>query len=734
MAFDIRLLDKLSYDDAEPLLGQYIHDLINQFVESDVGQVHVETHPQGGHWIGTFIEMAYLYGEMTPPKMTKRDAQEVMEYILPRKLTLTGPSDTDDAISELVAFWTFLKQDYKLRSAGAIAKYLTSIEDKFPSWMFDPSRGGFAKSFMVQGMQAGHDMMTQEGVAAFQAEYNKQIKNEQIKTDSDAKLPLSQALSMPETPPDIKVMLEHLGVDVPEEGQAVDPATLLGQLMSAVDKLEALEEAEEAGKLEVLETGQEGQVLPSSGFEPEFLRSLRAQSMGITGGLTGDVSLSEEAAALLKSQTITETEPGTILQDFQMLLDRSEAGELTVSGKRQQIPMKLLKKLNQDLCNPITLDLKRPQQQSYPPIHGLYLLLRATGLTKVVAKGKTQQLVLNFEVYDSWRQLNPTERYCTLLEAWLIRGRPEMLGDDRSGYFNEGNFALQGWQSIASRKKTTYDSYADQKSLGTWPRLHNLALMELFGMVRITQAEPDLGKGWRIRSVEALPWGEAVMPLVGRAYVSNGMIWPSETDATAPLNELQPTLKPHFPAWKQSLAMPPRPSFKPGRHVFKVTMARAKRVWRRIAVSGEASLSDLSSLILKSVDFASDHLDQFTYRDEMGRRVEVAHPYMEEGGPSTDEVKIGSLPLSEGSVMEYLFDFGDCWEFEVLLESIESEEPVTQSAGVDGVAKPKKSKRAKKSKTVKRSSRGRRSRKQPGEILESHGEAPPQYPDFDEEW
>lgn len=101
-------------------------------------------------------------------------------------------------------------------------------------------------------------------------------------------------------------------------------------------------------------------------------------------GATAAPNLSDDAIALLKTETIPPTEPGTILQDFQMLLDRIEAGTLAVGGKKQQIPMKLLGELNQSLINPITLDPKRPQQQSYPPLHGLYLLLRATGIAKIV--------------------------------------------------------------------------------------------------------------------------------------------------------------------------------------------------------------------------------------------------------------------------------------------------------------------------------------------------------------
>ncbi len=127
---------------------------------------------------------------------------------------------------------------------------------------------------------------------------------------------------------------------------------------------------------------------------------------------------------------------------------------------------------------------------------------------------------------------------------------------------------------------------------------------------------------------------------------------------------------------------------------FKVSLGK---IWRRIAISSKMTLADLGSLILESVDFDSDHLDMFTYKNQIGRTVEVSHPYAD-GSPSTDEVRIGDLPLVEGFSMTYVFDFGDWWEFNVQLEKIQADE----------------------------------SRSKDGAIIERYGEAPQQYPDWDE--
>ncbi|GAP99850.1 hypothetical protein [Leptolyngbya sp. NIES-2104] len=94
-----------------------------------------------------------------------------MESTLPRKVTILDPSEAEDAIPELVAFWRFLQRQYNLRSANAIVKYLESIATQFPGMMSDPARGGIAKTLMMMGHQAEFDMTNSQGIEAFQQQY-----------------------------------------------------------------------------------------------------------------------------------------------------------------------------------------------------------------------------------------------------------------------------------------------------------------------------------------------------------------------------------------------------------------------------------------------------------------------------------------------------------------------------------------------------------------------------------
>lgn len=533
--------------------------------------------------------------------------------------------------------------------------------------MNDSSNFGMAKSFFTAGLAAGFDMTTQEGMAGFQEQYNQNIR---------------ESKATPSVPPGLEMLVGNL--NLPDGGipRATPPPKELQNLLNALAG--AMQSSQHANaKL------QQSQLPEETAATDDFHQQLRASLWQTAAEELPP--LSEDAIALLKQQSITETEPGTILRDFQTLLDFVGDTGIAVSATNHLLSMKSLADLNQRLSQPIQLDLKRPQQKSYPPINGLYLLLRATGLGQIISQGKKHFLVLNSEVLPSWNSLNPTERYLTLLEAWMIRADEEMVGERRNP-FNEGSKCIKYWPSIP-KKGQKINSYAEQQSLSYWPELHNLALMKLFGFLQVESGKPEAGKGWRIKRIQQLPFGDALMQVIVRTFIEHGMVWESEANPTIPFGELQPALQPYFPEWQNTLAIP-KHEFCSGVCIFKVSLGK---IWRRIAISSKMTLADLGSLILESVDFDSDHLDMFTYKNQIGRTVEVSHPYAD-GSPSTDEVRIGDLPLVEGFSMTYVFDFGDWWEFNVQLEKIQADE----------------------------------SRSKDGAIIERYGEAPQQYPDWDE--
>ncbi len=172
MTFNIYQLDNLYLDEAEPLLEDYQDEIIELFANSTEGQSYLETHSDMGGWIAHLIYYGYSYEGFTLPQMTDDDVKLVLESLFPRKISLFSPEDADDAITELIAFWQFLKREYQLSNADAILEYLHEIEPNFRDIMNDTSKFGMAKSFFMMGQKAGFDMSTQEGLNQFTLHYN----------------------------------------------------------------------------------------------------------------------------------------------------------------------------------------------------------------------------------------------------------------------------------------------------------------------------------------------------------------------------------------------------------------------------------------------------------------------------------------------------------------------------------------------------------------------------------
>jgi hypothetical protein len=241
-------------------------------------------------------------------------------------------------------------------------------------------------------------------------------------------------------------------------------------------------------------------------------------------------------------------------------------------------------------------------------------------------------------------------------------------------------------------------------------RLHNVALLYLFGFIEVKGAEPLAGKGWRITEAKPLPFGTAMMHLLRATDWQRGMFLEYEEELeeerslgidvvvqqSTPTEILQEEFQALdlFPEWEKNLQLPEAES-KDGVFIFKVSL---KTAWRKIAIPSNLTLYDFSSAILKAFNFYNDHLHQFTYKDRQGCKQRIIHPYSQDP-PSTDEVLIRDWQIGIGDPITYVFDFGDWWEFNVVLESIEEPDP--------------KFKKAK--------------------VIDKKGKAPEQYPDYDEE-
>ncbi len=386
-------------------------------------------------------------------------------------------------------------------------------------------------------------------------------------------------------------------------------------------------------------------------------------------------SLSSAQQDLLRAQAFDDRRPGTVVADFEMLLEFIGLEGVAIGGRHGLLPLAALGELNARLAEPMRVAMKRPTQKSYPALHGLYLLLRATGLGRVRPTGKAECLVLDPGALASWQGLNPTERYFALLEAWLLHARDAMVGEGEDPF--QGEYLLDVillFDAIGEDRGTAGEAIQGHYHNRYRGAGCNLSLMALFGLVELEQGAPGTKKGeWRVQRVRRRPFGQALLAAAFAASAGRGGE-PGEEEVPegevagfpVPLfGMLQAGLAPYFPAWRNNLTLPVE-EFRAGVHTFRVSLGP---VWRRIGATGAMTLDDLAHAILRTFKFDSDHLYCFLLRDRFGVWVSVNAPDMEEG-PRTDETRLGDLPLHVGEAMTYVFDFGDDWRFTVVLEEV----------------------------------------------------------------
>jgi hypothetical protein len=139
-------------------------------------------------------------------------------------------------------------------------------------------------------------------------------------------------------------------------------------------------------------------------------------------------------------------------------------------------------------------------------------------------------------------------------------------------------------------------------------------------------------------------------------------------------------------------------------HIFRASL-KAK-LYRDIEIDSSGSLADLAEAIIGAFDFDFDHAFGF-YSKLTGRYHESPEQYelfadMEDtdsDAGSVERTKISQAFAAVGKKMLFVFDYGDEWRFEVRLTALGEKMPKTRYP----------------------------------RMVTSMGEAPPQYPDEDEE-
>ncbi len=367
-------------------------------------------------------------------------------------------------------------------------------------------------------------------------------------------------------------------------------------------------------------------------------------------------------SSVLTEQTIDLDHPGSLLRDFNCLLEAIGPTGIDITPANRTPKARFMTQLNEQLAHPIEVAFKRPMPRSYPNVSGLYLLLRVAGMGQIQ---QNKRMRLDPVALENWYELNPTEQYFTLLESWLQRGDLEILGDISSSFYEPIKQWLEFYPSIPTEGLQIAGDRRAEEYINYVPGPINLALMGMFGFVSIEQGSPSPNKGWCIKKVERTPFGDA---LLARLFAYMTSEWKELLEPDDPFfGHLKPIYQPFFPEWQQYLHLPEAEA-NDKLHIFKISLGRD--LWRRIAAPAASTLGELATAILDAFAFDYDHLYAFYVENRFGTSVRIDHPQLGEP-PFTNQVHIGDLPLQAGAEMTFLYDFGDHWEFSVQLERLD---------------------------------------------------------------
>jgi hypothetical protein len=118
---------------------------------------------------------------------------------------------------------------------------------------------------------------------------------------------------------------------------------------------------------------------------------------------------------------------------------------------------------------------------------------------------------------------------------------------------------------------------------------------------------------------------------------------------------------------------PARRSSQPGTvHQVKVTLRGVRPpIWRRLQIPSGATLRKLHDALQIAFGWEDAHLHEFRVGARRFGRPDTADGWAEPGGTaSEDGTTLGQVARRKGAKLLYVYDFGDSWEHEVVVETI----------------------------------------------------------------
>jgi hypothetical protein len=176
-AFNIYELvfDHSSGDYLEDKAQRYQEQLLALFWKSPEGRILSKRERENRGWLEPVLSLGLNYLGVTPAQMAPAQFRELLFEVFPRKVTVSA-SQAPQIIRELRLFWQFLAREFSLSNASGCLKILNErAAEQLEEELEDPANFGIAKTFLLEGLERGFDLSSQEGIEDWMNTYNSEM-------------------------------------------------------------------------------------------------------------------------------------------------------------------------------------------------------------------------------------------------------------------------------------------------------------------------------------------------------------------------------------------------------------------------------------------------------------------------------------------------------------------------------------------------------------------------------
>lgn len=392
-----------------------------------------------------------------------------------------------------------------------------------------------------------------------------------------------------------------------------------------------------------------------------------------------------------KKLHITNEAPTTIMTDFHTFINYLSSHPIKLTKTKQELAKKDLRALYELLPN-LGLEVGEHSTQSYYPVINLFMELSfKLDLIRKASKGSTIVIEIDETQLQALEKLTMTEQYVSLLQCFWLQADWDTLQGALHAQKPMNVDAL--FEHLKKLPVDQHFSLQSNKSLQHFVVTygHFLLYFQYFGFWNVAldeQIEPKT-KVMAV-AIEMKPFLKSLIPTLQTSFESRedlfdggilsmfdtifGMEQPDELEEVDLEVEIMTTaefvaeLKPLFEEGQlENVLQAKEKVIKHGEYLFKVALSGS--CWRTIALHDSQTLLDLHTWIQRAFSFMDDHLYAF-YMDGQPYSRNCYNAPSDNAGPYVDEVTIAELYLEEGQQFLYLFDFGDEWLFQVIVEKI----------------------------------------------------------------